>query len=114
MNAKVMTRQKRIIDKLQSEFKPVHLDVINESDQHAGPSGRETHMRVVMVALVFEGQSRLERQRVVHELLREELSSGLHALSLRLYSPSEWTKMRETGEVPQASPDCAGANKNLS
>lgn len=69
------------------------LDVIDESHRHAGHVGArpggETHFRVEVVAAVFEGKSRLERQRLVYAALKEEMSQQIHALSLVTRAPGE-------------------------
>ena len=79
---------KRIEKKLQESFSPEFLEVIDESDLHAGHSGArpegETHFRVRMQSKTFEGLSRIERQRSVHRALRRELQERVHALSLEL------------------------------
>jgi BolA protein len=76
----------RIRTKLQAEFAPERLEVIDESELHRGHAGArpggETHFRVTIVAKAFRGKSRLERQRAVHATLSEELAGGIHALSL--------------------------------
>jgi len=69
------------------------LEVIDESHRHAGHAGArpggETHFRVEVVAAAFQGKSRLERQRLVYETLREEMSNQIHALSLVTRTPGE-------------------------
>ena len=42
-------------EKLVSHFKPVHLEIVNESFKHNVPKGSETHFKVVIVSSVFEG-----------------------------------------------------------
>jgi BolA protein len=49
----------------------------------------ETHYKLTIVSPLFEGQSRLDRQRMVTNLLKEEFSSGLHALEIKAKAPSE-------------------------
>jgi BolA protein len=41
------------------------------------------------VAAVFQGKSRLERQRLVYAALKEEMSQQIHALSLVTRAPGE-------------------------
>jgi BolA protein len=41
------------------------------------------------VSSMFQGLSRVERQRRVHQVLAEELKSRVHALSLSLSVPGE-------------------------
>jgi len=83
----------RIESKLSAALKPASLNVTDESAAHHGHAGwrpgGETHFKVEIVSDAFEGKSRLERQRLVHELLAEELSGPVHALSLILRAPSE-------------------------
>lgn len=99
-----MTREQRISTLVSKEFEPVYLAIENESNQHHVPKGAETHFKVVVVSGKFATLTRLERQRWVNRLLREEFTTGLHALSLHTYSPEEW----ETTEPPGNSPKCLG------
>ena len=87
-----MSRIERIKEKLQV-LSPLRLEVDNESARHAGHGGDdgsgESHLTIHLVTKVFEGMPRLVRQRRVHELLHEEMETGLHALSLDLKTPGE-------------------------
>ena len=84
-----------IREKLQWAFQPVRLDVINESDLHAGhrgsPGTGESHFRVLIVSAVFAGKSRLQRHRLVNEALAAELAGKVHALALEVHAPEERT-----------------------
>jgi BolA protein len=44
---------------------------------------------MVIVSSAFDGVSRVNRSRMVHEVLADELGSGLHALTLTLRTPQE-------------------------
>ncbi|MBX7250033.1 MAG: BolA family transcriptional regulator [Caulobacteraceae bacterium] len=83
----------RISRKLHDGLSPESLEVRDESAKHAGHAGArpegETHFDVRVVAAAFAGLSRLERQRLVNGLLREELAGPVHALSLKLLAPAE-------------------------
>ena len=85
----------RIRSKLTQAFAPGRLDVIDDSASHHGHAGAhpdgggETHFNVVMEAPAFAGKSRVERQRLVHEVLASELKERVHALSLKLSAPGE-------------------------
>lgn len=83
----------RIREKLSSAFKPLWLEIVDESQRHAGHAGArpggETHFRVEIVATAFQGRSRLERQRLVYTALAAEMSSQIHALSLVTRAPDE-------------------------
>ena len=79
--------------KLTEAFAPVRLRVEDESARHAGHSGSrpegETHFRVEIVSRAFADKSRIERSRMVHAALAEELEGGVHALSMRIAAPDE-------------------------
>lgn len=104
-----MGRQERITQIVQSKLSPVHFELENESYKHAVPENSETHFRMVVVSQYFEGLSRVQRSQKIHALLADELKSGLHALSQRLITPTEWQQMGQ--EVDSSTPDCGGHNK---
>ena len=51
--------------------------------------GGGTHFRVEVVSRLFEGKSRLARQRMVYAALADEMKDRLHALSLKTLTPAE-------------------------
>lgn len=69
------------------------FELNDDSGKHAGHAGArpggETHYTLRMVSAFFAGMSRVARQRLVYEALREEFDTGLHALSLDLKTPEE-------------------------
>lgn len=103
-----MTTQSTIQQKLQNAFSPLHLEVINESDNHNVPKGSESHFKVVIVSRAFEGESLIARHRQVNKVLSEELQGGVHALALHTLSPEDW--FNRGGTVPE-SPECLGGSK---
>ncbi|GAB5033137.1 cell division protein [Nannochloropsis oceanica] len=100
--------QKSIQDKLQDALTPAHLQIINESSSHNVPKGSETHFKVVAISALFEGKGLLARHRLINGILKEELDTGVHALSIVAKTASEWEKVQ--GAVP-ASPACRGGSK---
>jgi len=86
-----MSVSETIRTKLEAAFSPVELRIVDESRLHAGHAGAhpggESHFRVTIVSSMFQGLSRVERQRRVHEVLAAELRSQVHALSLNLSVP---------------------------
>ena len=79
--------------KLEARFQPIKLEIVDESDRHAGHAGAraggETHFRVLMVSPVFAGMNRVARQRLVYAVLDDELRDSVHALSLNALAPDE-------------------------
>ncbi len=74
--------------RLEAAFTPAHLEIVNESAQHAGHMGDdgtgESHFRVAMRAPEMSGLSRLARHRAVHTALGPDLIARIHALALDL------------------------------
>ena len=77
--------------KLITAFQPFVLNVIDESNQHAGHSGShplgESHFRVTIVADAFRGKSRVACHRMVNDALAEELKTRVHALAIETSAP---------------------------
>ncbi|QHQ34102.1 BolA family protein [Algicella marina] len=85
-----MNTKETIEKKLSEAFSPVHLEVIDESEQHRGHGGyREgvaTHFHVHIRASAFSGKSRVAAQRLVYSVLKAELDGDVHALALKVES----------------------------
>ena len=82
-----MKRQERLYKILSENLNPTQLFVIDDSHKHAGhleQNPKEKHFRVEIESPLLEGKPRVEAHRLIHELLSEELKTGLHALSIRL------------------------------
>lgn len=79
--------------KLTAAFQPETIAIIDESHLHAGHAGArpggESHFRVKIIAQAFAGKSRLERHRLINEVLTEELSGRVHALAIEAAAPDE-------------------------
>lgn len=82
-----------IEQRLTAALSPTHLSIVNESAQHRGHMGDdgtgESHFRVTIESVVFAGQSRVARQRLVNEALSGLLEGRIHALSIRTIAPGE-------------------------
>ena len=93
MTATENRTQQTITKKLQEAFEPESLDVVDESHLHAGHAGHrpggETHFRVYIVSRAFEGKSRLDRHRMINQVLADDLAAGVHALALKAQAPGE-------------------------
>jgi BolA protein len=77
--------------KLTAALEPTHLEIEDDSHRHAGHSGArpggESHFNVAIESAAFAGLRPVERQRLVHRVLAEELAGPVHALSLKLGTP---------------------------
>lgn len=90
-----MSVEASIRAKLVEALQPIRLDVVNESDLHAGhrnsPGTGESHFSVLVVSPVFAGKSRVDRHRLVNDTLVAELKGKVHALAIKAYAPGEPT-----------------------
>jgi BolA family transcriptional regulator, general stress-responsive regulator len=88
-----MTLTDWITQTLQERLQPSTLTVTDESEQHRGHGGwregGETHFRLHIVSEAFSGKSRVERHRLVNEVLKGAFDKGLHALAIQAKAPGE-------------------------
>ncbi|QDK37179.1 BolA family transcriptional regulator [Bdellovibrio sp. NC01] len=101
-------RELRIREIIEGSLHPTLLEIENESHMHSGP-GSETHFKVLVVAPAFEGKSRIDRQRMVNDLLKNEMQTGLHALTQRALTPQEFENQKDA--LNFISPECRGGSK---
>lgn len=80
-------------ERLMIALEPTRLDIVNESELHAGhrssPGTGESHFRVLIVSPKFAGQSRVGRHRLVNDALAGIVGGRVHALALHTYAPGE-------------------------
>jgi BolA protein len=89
-----MSRERvdRIQAALTAAFSPSDLLVKDQSHLHAGHAGARDgkgHFEVRIVAPAFSGRSRIERHRMVHEVLADLIEIEIHALSIKAKGPDE-------------------------
>lgn len=89
----------RIRQKLAQGLQPLACDVVNDSARHHGHAGDdgsgESHFHVTIVSSMFNGKGRVERQRMVYDLLKEELAGPIHALSVKAVSGDEYDRVQD-------------------
>ena len=73
---------------------------------HNVPKNSETHFKVVVVSDMFDGSPLIKRHRTVNTLLKDELASGVHALSITAKTREQWDK----SHVVEPSPTCMGGS----
>lgn len=80
---------------LENTMHPKQLLVEDQSHLHAGHAGWRpgggTHFQITIVADAFAGKSRVERHRMVNQVLAPLFDQGLHALAIKAYSADELT-----------------------
>ena len=87
MNAAAYTAL--IEHQLTAELQPSHLQVIDESAEHAGHVGANaegfgTHVRVRIASPAFAGKTRVAKHRLVYDSMQNFIDQGLHALAIEI------------------------------
>ena len=81
-----MNRKKRIEKILSNNFELWTIEVIDISHQHKGHNNfsgnNETHFSIILYKNKNENLKRIDIHRKINFLLKEELSTGLHALEI--------------------------------
>ena len=79
--------------RLVGALKPMRIELIDDSEKHRGHGGYnpagESHFSLFIESEAFSGQSRVQRQRLVHAALGDLLHERVHALSIRATAPGE-------------------------
>ena len=76
-----------IEQQLRERLQPTHLEVIDESADHAGHAGANaegfgTHFHVRIASPAFAGKSRVAKHRLVYDAMQNFIDQGLHALAI--------------------------------
>ncbi len=95
-------------ENIEKTFNPKYYELENESHMHSVPMNSETHFRLLVVSVAFEGKSRIDRSRMVNDLMKPLMVNGLHALSQRTMTPVEWAKIKDS--FVMVSPKCQGGS----
>lgn len=91
-----MTKE-RIEQKIREALAASHVEVIDESWKHAGHAGAAAgggHFILSVVSERFEGISLLDRNRLVFQILDQELKGAIHALTVKAKTPKEWEEKK--------------------
>lgn len=65
----------------------------NIACQFVDVSGDGRHFDAIVVSDEFIAKSRLERHRLIYNALGERMREEVHALSMKLYTSAEWSKL---------------------
>ncbi|MBN8647010.1 MAG: BolA family transcriptional regulator [Caulobacterales bacterium] len=93
----------KIFDKLTKTLQPKLIEIVNDSAKHSSHGGvkdfydkmgesyegpAESHFSIRIVSDKFNGVNRLNRQRLVLDLIQDEMKV-VHALALKTLTPEE-------------------------
>ncbi|MDX8401010.1 MAG: BolA family protein [Mariprofundaceae bacterium] len=87
-----IARIRRIQERLEAAFDPVHLEIEDESARHAGHAGAAGgggHFRIIIVSPAFAKTSRLAAHRLIHRALADMFPHDIHALAIRASAPTD-------------------------
>lgn len=83
----------RSIRERLSVLQPASLELVDESERHAGHAGASpgggTHWRLRIVSATFSGKSTVARHRMVYDALGELMHNPIHALAISARAPGE-------------------------
>lgn len=87
-----MNRVEAIRERLTNQLQPTQLDIIDESQLHAGHAGAASgagHFAVTIITDAFNGKSLIERHRLVYLAVDDLMKSEIHALSINAIASDE-------------------------
>ncbi|XP_029166006.1 protein BOLA2 [Nylanderia fulva] len=76
-----------IKNKVTDELKTLHVEVVDQSD------GCGAKFSIVVVSELFQGKPIVQRHRLVHGVLKEELKT-IHAITITALTPEQWEKSK--------------------
>lgn len=84
-----MSLEPKIRAALEAAFEPAALEIINESNLHAGhnpeaAATNDTHYRIRISAASLSGKSRVNQHREINAALKFAFDEGLHALAIEV------------------------------
>lgn len=89
MNSRVV----QIRERLSQALDPLHVEILDDSASHAGHAGAVTsgggHFYAKIVSAAFDGKSPVQRHRMVYAALGDMMHNEIHALSMKVLTPSE-------------------------
>ena len=92
-NAPPMDVKQIIVTKLTESLSPESLEVENVSHRHAhhqsSPLTGQSHFEVMVSSPKFVGLSRVQRHKLVYQILAEEMAGPIHALQVTARAPGE-------------------------
>lgn len=83
-----MTLADIIRERLEKNFSPKQLTIIDDSEKHKGHPGARgggLHFTVIIAADCFKNCSRIEAHRQIYQVLNDLIPEKIHALSIKIF-----------------------------
>lgn len=52
--------------------------------------GSGDHFEIMVISDIFEGVPLIDRHRIIHSALGENLGGAIHAVEIKAYTPKQW------------------------
>jgi BolA protein len=88
-----MSTPQELENRLREVLEPSHLQIIDDSRQHAGHAGARGggHFTVTIVSTHFAGKTLVQRHRMVYDAVGNLMQDAIHALSIKAHTPEEFS-----------------------
>ena len=78
------------LDEIEAVIEDAIPDAEAEVTQPRGPED-EDHLAAVVVSPAFEGESLVDQHDMVYDALGDRMTTDIHALELKTYTPEEYS-----------------------
>lgn len=92
MSADSNPRVRLITERITSALSPTQLNIIDDSNLHAGHQGAKDgggHFNIQVVSAQFQNKSAIERHRMIYMALGNAIGTDIHAISIKAQTPDE-------------------------
>ena len=99
MNTSPNAQIETLREKLLGDLPGAHIQIEDDSWQHAGHAGAtggNMHLTITEVSEKFRGVSLIDQHRMVQQILKNEIGTLIHALILKTHTPENWR-----GQIPK-------------
>lgn len=92
MSERSLETKEKIERKMKESLGAVYVEVIDESWKHAGHASATGggHFILRVASNKFEGISLVNRNRMVFDILKEEMKEEIHGFTIKAMTPQEW------------------------
>ena len=77
----------KIKNKLEDAFPGAIIQIIDNSQAHAGHNAGGMHLQVKITYSGFTGKTLIDQHRMVNDTLKDEIGNEIHALSIQTRIP---------------------------
>ena len=78
-----------VMKRIRETLSPIKLSLVNTSAKHKGHKAKGSHYDLLVVSELFIGVSALQRQKIIHSLLKDLIGKKIHALKMELKDPTQ-------------------------